>query len=421
MHTKLRLGVATLLVATASIASAATTGLKYVSTSGDYIGQGLTQTYLPPTATITGTANGNTGHVYVSDPANWWSLDFASPSGTTLAKGSYAATQRYPFQSPMGNGLDFSGDGRGCNQSRGWFRIREYAVDTSGNIKKLALDYLQNCEIVNPPLYGAVRINSSLPLVVPMTAAIAGNDFGVIAGRTATLDGSQSFSRRKGGITYQWTQLDGPAVTLSSNVVATPTFTAPDVPLEGGTLHFSLTVTDATGATDTDDVAVVVNSASAPRTSADFYGDAGDYITLGNTYHYDTNTAQISFSRNYDGGVSVSVSGDTWWYFDTATKSGTTYRPGAYTDAQRFPFQDATHPGLSLDGDGRGCNTLKGAFRVWSVTFDNYGTPTSADITFDQHCEGGTAASYGEFLLNAVPHATLQAQLKAARVKYPRQ
>jgi hypothetical protein len=57
---------------------------------------------------------------------------------------------------------------------------------------------------------------------------------------------------------------------------------------------------------------------------------------------------------------------------------------------------------------------------VYKAKFDNLGNPTKFDMTFDQHCEGGAAAAYGEVLLNAVPHSTVAAQLKEAHAHYGR-
>lgn len=414
-------GLALLLAAQAPSLWAATTGLKYISTSGDYIGQGLSQSLTAPAAAVTASGGERDAHLSVTDPNNWWYLDFAAPVGGKLAPGSYANAARYPFNSPLGSGLSMSGNGRGCNALLGWFKVLEYQRDSDGKVSKLAIDFLQKCEVSGPPLYGAVRYNSKFALAVPDVAAIAGADFGLIAGEAGTLDGSQSFGRKKGRLTYQWTQLDGPAVTLSSTTVSQPSFTAPTVPLSGASLRFQLTVTDKVGVVATDDVVVMVQSPDAPRTEISFHGDKGDYITGGRSYKFSPNNASIGFSRNFSGGVSASVSGDSWWYFDTATPTGTSYKRGAYKNAQRFPFQDATSPGLSLYGDGRGCNTLSGKFTVNQLKFDSSGNPTKLDITFEQHCEGGQPAAYGQVLLNAVPAATLAQQLRAARQRYASQ
>jgi hypothetical protein len=415
------LAVAILLAAQAT-AVFAVTGLKYISTSGDYIGQGITQTLKASSgATVTVSGTAGSASVSVTDPGNWWYLDFAAPGGSPLAPGSYPDAARYPFNSPMSPGLSMSGNGRGCNTLKGWFRVLEYQVDGSGTVSKLAIDFVQNCEVTGPPLYGSIRYKSDYPMSVPDTVAVAGADFAAFSGDAATLDGTQSFSRKHSPLSYLWTQLDGPAVTLSSSTGVSPAFTAPAVPPGGASLHFRLDVTDKVGVTASDDVVVVVQGADTPRTQVRFHGDSSDYITGGRSYSFDLYNAAITFSRNFAGGVSVSISGDTWWTFDAATPAGTTFQRGAYKNAQRYPFQEAGRPGLSLSGDGRGCNSLTGRFTVHKVKFDGNGNPKVADISFEQRCEGGKPAAYGEVVLNAVPHQQLAQQLRAARQRYAAQ
>jgi hypothetical protein len=65
-----------------------------------------------------------------------------------------------------------------------------------------------------------------------------------------------------------------------------------------------------------------------------------------------------------------------------------------YSDAQRDPFEMPGHPGLSITGDGRGCNTLTGSFQIEDLTMTG-ATVTSFTATFEQHCEGGGAALRG--------------------------
>jgi len=73
-------------------------------------------------------------------------------------------------------------------------------------------------------------------------------------------------------------------------------------------------------------------------------------------------------------------------------------------NATRYPFQSPTAPGLSLYGDGRGCNTSTGSFTVKSATFGPDGWIQSFDATFVQHCEGDpNSAATGEVLLSNGP------------------
>ena len=87
--------------------------------------------------------------------------------------------------------------------------------------------------------------------------ADAGPDQNVLEGDTVTLDGSGSDD--EGIASYNWSQLDGPEVTLSDASDADPTFSAPAVVKDPAILTFELTVTDGGGQTDTDEVQITVN------------------------------------------------------------------------------------------------------------------------------------------------------------------
>lgn len=141
-------------------------------------------------------------------------------------------------------------------------------------------------------------------------------------------------------------------------------------------------------------------------TSVTFSGSGGDYITQDQSWSYDPSNSGIDASASPDGNhVSVSINGDTFWNLDFAAPQGQALTAGTvYDNAVRYPFQGPTKPGLSLDGDGRGCNTLTGSFTVNSATFGLHGWIESFDATFVQHCEGDpNSAATGEVVLNNGP------------------
>ena len=67
--------------------------------------------------------------------------------------------------------------------------------------------------------------------------ANAGNNLTTLQGVTVTLDGSASFDPEGQALSFQWTQVAGPTVTLNSATIAKPSFTAPSV---ATTLTFEL-------------------------------------------------------------------------------------------------------------------------------------------------------------------------------------
>jgi hypothetical protein len=96
-----------------------------------------------------------------------------------------------------------------------------------------------------------------------------------------------------------------------------------------------------------------------------------------------------------------------WWYLDMAAPSGQSLAPGTYTGATRYPFNGAG-PGLSLSGNGRGCNTLTGSFTVLDAVYGINGYVQTFDATFEQHCEGGDPAARGEvYIANPPPPPAL--------------
>jgi hypothetical protein len=112
--------------------------------------------------------------------------------------------------------------------------------------------------------------------------AQAGSDQNVAEGNTFCLDGSGSFDPDAGDtLTYTWTQIDGPTVTLDHTIPSNPCFATPNVGVGGATLHFHLVVIDNHGASSTDnpqsvpDVAVNVTYVNQPPTAK-----AGDDQTV---------------------------------------------------------------------------------------------------------------------------------------------
>lgn len=86
--------------------------------------------------------------------------------------------------------------------------------------------------------------------------ANAGPDQSVDEAVTVSLDGSGS-TDAEGSISYAWSQSGGTAVSLSSRTTARPSFESPLL-LADETLIFRLTVTDASGASASDTVAISV-------------------------------------------------------------------------------------------------------------------------------------------------------------------
>jgi hypothetical protein len=129
-------------------------------------------------------------------------------------------------------------------------------------------------------------------------------------------------------------------------------------------------------------------------TSVTFSGTGGDFITGDQAWSYDPSNSTINATASADDNfVGVNISGDTTWTLDFAAPQGQALTAGTtYDNAARYPFQASTEAGLSLFGDGRGCNTVTGSFTVNKAVFGPHGWIQSFDATFVQHCEGSTTS-----------------------------
>jgi hypothetical protein len=133
------------------------TYLRAVSSKGDYIGQGQTLSYPGDVLTVRRSDRGVS--ISVGGAAGGWNISFGAPQGRFLEVGEYLDAKRYPF-SGASPGIEFTGQGRGCNQMAGQFVVWE--LEVKGNeVTKLAIDFIQRCETRMPPLYGRIRYQSS--------------------------------------------------------------------------------------------------------------------------------------------------------------------------------------------------------------------------------------------------------------------
>lgn len=161
--------------------------------------------------------------------------------------------------------------------------------------------------------------------------------------------------------------------------------------------------TAVTAATATAAQAATITGAG---TSVTFSGSGGDFVTGDQPWSFDPSNSVIDASVSSDGNhVSVAINGNTSWNLDFAAPQGQALTTGTiYDNAARYPFQDPQQPGLSLFGNGRGCNTVTGSFTVKNATFGPHGWIQNFDATFVQHCEGDpNSAATGEVILNNGP------------------
>jgi hypothetical protein len=140
----------------------ALTGLYYRSTTGDIIGSGQTKFYLAPTNTITTSVAGGGVTVYLAgvDGAQL-SLQFAAAGGAQLAPGTYENASA--FSSSTQPQLSLLG-GSVCGGTVGRFVVHELVPASGGPLQTFSADFEMHCnDFSTPPLFGEVRVNSTLP------------------------------------------------------------------------------------------------------------------------------------------------------------------------------------------------------------------------------------------------------------------
>jgi hypothetical protein len=130
--------------------------LRFESVPGDYIGQGKSYAYEKSDLTLRPIQGGVQCQVA---PFGNWTLLFGAGQGRNLDVAEYRGAKRHPFRDES-SGIELTGNGRGCNQISGEFRVWE--LELRGNtVVRFAVDFVQRCEEKMPPLVGMLRYNST--------------------------------------------------------------------------------------------------------------------------------------------------------------------------------------------------------------------------------------------------------------------
>ena len=122
--------------------------------------------------------------------------------------------------------------------------------------------------------------------------------------------------------------------------------------------------------------------------------EKGDWVGNGKTWVQTGEKSDFfaKYNRNM-GSVSVNNnSGGDNWTLEFAPLRDEIWVAGLYNEAQRLHFRDSKHPGISISGMGRGCNTIAGKFEILELIADgSSGDVKSFAVNFEQHCDGGPA------------------------------
>src|SRR5262245_39255136 len=102
------------------------------------------------------------------------------------------------------------------------------------------------------------------------------------------------------------------------------------------------------------------------------HSQPGDFVGGGVERTLNEADGRFVASRNFDNGVTLrfnTPSFSHFWNLDFAAADEAPLTPGIHKGAVRFPLQGPGQPGLSVSGEGRGCNVLTGRFEVIEVTY----------------------------------------------------
>jgi len=375
------------------------------SEPGDFIGGGMQRVYTQANSSTT--LSGTEGFLTVnisSDMGDDWTMNFAAPPGENLQPGVYTNVGRAEFRGSGQAGIDIFGDGAGCNTDSGLFQVEDIGTDAGGDVNRLWIVYQQNCEGGEPALFGEVRLGepaggalSSAPSLVRWPE----HNFGT-AETTVPVEVTSATSTTIQSVALGGTDLSDFAiradactkVTLGAgggcDVYVQPT------PRAAGTRTATLDVTTTSG----QSVAVPLQVwTEGGTTKLAMTSVGGDFVGGDQSYHFAPTDATILASGTPELVQFVLDSGTQQWDGAFTPAAGGIVATGmTYFGAQRYPFQ-GNSPGLTIYGDGRGCNTSGGRFTVTDATFSLDGQLETFGVRFAQRCTdpGSTGALYGTF------------------------
>jgi putative Ig domain-containing protein len=142
--------------------------------------------------------------------------------------------------------------------------------------------------------------------------------------------------------------------------------------------------------------------ASAAVTSLRFNSEPGEPLLGGQQFFFTPSNGTFSAGHSLSNSVSISFnSSDHNFSLQFAAPQNARLTAGSYVGAERYPFQGVGKPGMSIFGDGVGCNTLTGSFEVKQVSYGSGSQLNKFWATFEQHCEDALEALRGEIRFNA--------------------
>jgi hypothetical protein len=208
--------------------------------------------------------------------------------------------------------------------------------------------------LVDQPMVFQVRVgdgiafqNATVTITVPangIPVANAGLGQTALPGTTVSLNGSGSSDLENDPLTYTWTQVGGPPVTLSGANTVTPTFIAPPKTGVAQSLSFELVVNDGISNSNPATVSVAIDANIGPVADAGTNRQVlgGAAVTLDATGSSDGDNDPLVYSWRQLSGPTVTLLGGS-------TTQPTFAAPARGASDQIMMFEVEVSDGISSD------------------------------------------------------------------------
>src|SRR3989442_14696063 len=141
----------------------------------------------------------------------------------------------------------------------------------------------------------------------------------------------------------------------------------------------------------------LAGNAMAATTSLRLNSDPDDPLLRGQQFFFTASNGTFGSSQYLSNTVSISFYGSGHNFsLDFAAPLDQPLTVGSYLGAERTAFRSPGKPGLSISGDGIGCNTISGSFEVKQVAYGNGNQLLKFWASFEQHCDDAPDALRGE-------------------------
>lgn len=358
--------------------------------------------------------------VTVSDPSGMTVafLRLNNGSNGPLRVGTYANARR--FAEGGRPGLDVSYLSRGCNQSNGWFEVRDIGFQADGTPNRLDLRFENSCGDATYGLTGEVRVNQPAP-TGPVAMPATGNwPLTYVGPGKAVQDvpvrvGAGTLRRTLTAVTL--TGADSTSFALVADACSGRTLQAGQgcdvkvrfAPKGPGPRMAGLRLADTAGRVTT---VPLDGRAATGATSLTVSGPPGEFISYGRTNRLDSTGATAQGTSTSGVQIGFQPASGGYWVVTLRPKDGTRLVPGSYPGATPYT---ATTPMIDVTSPGRGCSGL-GSFRVLQAVYQGPDDAvTHFRATFDFRCYEQVATGEVDYQAQAdVTPPTAPTAVKAA-------